>query len=161
MQTFWLEHSTNCKVYIGIKDYSALQGLQIPSKDLMGISKLRIPSQLRQRMRYNFRNAGSYNAKNVKSTQINPTGSGENNSDSNCSIIDGVTTVVHDPQCTLPSENDLLFQKGNSDISPDTEHQVISQCNSHEMNAVNSQYNDSLGFNLLESADERMIVELI
>ena len=109
MQNSWLECSTNCTVYVGIKDYSALQGLQIPSKDLMEISKLKIPSQLRQRMRYNFRNAGSYNSKNVKSTQINPSGSGENNSDSDCIIIDGVTTEVHDPQCTLPSENDLLF----------------------------------------------------
>ena len=109
MQTSWLDHSTNCKVYVGIKDYNALQGLQIPSKDLMEISKLKIPSQMRQRMRYNFTNAGSYNGKNVKSTPINPTGCGENNSDSDCIIIDGVMTEVHDPQCTLPSENDLLF----------------------------------------------------
>ena len=109
MQTSWFDHSTNCKVYVGIKDISALQGLRIPSQDLMEISKLKIPSQTRQRMRYNFRNAGSYNGKSVKSTPINPTGSGENNSDSDCIIIDGVMTEVHDAQYTLPSENDLLF----------------------------------------------------
>ena len=105
MQTSWLDRSTNCKVYIGIKDYSALQGLWFPSKDLMEISKLKILSQ----MMYNFRNAGLYNGKNVKLTLINPTGSCENYCDNNCIIIDGVMTEVHEPQCTVPSENDLLF----------------------------------------------------
>ena len=81
--------------------------------------------------------------------------------------------LTHETQYTGHSQNDLLFTKGNGDISPDSDSQLISQpnfqssSNSNETNQINLHCNDSNlqedshKLNLLECADENIITELL
>ena len=66
-------------------------------------SQLKIPELMGQRMWYNFRKAGSSTCKTVNSSQNNVTLCGDqNNSDSDCIIIDAVTSLCS-PSATQTS----------------------------------------------------------
>ena len=177
----------NCKVYVAIKYMNALQHLHIPKQDLKILrkpSQLKITEQMRQRMQCNFRKGCSSTCKTVKSSQNSVTHCGDqNNSDNDCVIIDAGALTT---QCSTSaiqssglSATDLLFTRGNGEISPDSDFNVISpsnsqwnsnsNSNSNETNLINSNCNDFSAnlqedvcqLNYLECADENMLSELI